>query len=96
MKKVVKVKGIVSRPLRQRYLYAPEAERAALKPVVDEESRWMIERMAARGYRLEATVSDVLGIFTRGPAAGALKPLEQRDPAVSTVPEAEPAGKALS
>ena len=75
MKKVVKVRGIVSRPLKARYLYANEAERAALKPVVDEESRSIIDRMAARGFQLEATVADVLGIFTRGPAVGALEVL---------------------
>ena len=43
----------------------------------------MVDRMAVKGYRLEATVADVLGVFTRGPARGAIKMLEAEEQALS-------------
>ena len=73
MKKVAKIKGICSRPLQQRYLAAGPEERAALRELVEKESGWMIDKMARKGYRLEATVAGVYGIFTRGPASGTIE-----------------------
>jgi hypothetical protein len=73
MKKVAKIKGIVSRPLQIRYLEASEAERASLRRAIEEESHWMIDKMRRKGYRLEATVADVFGVFTRGAAAGTVR-----------------------
>ena len=74
MKKVTKLVGIVSRALQMRYLICGEQERDALKPLIERESEWMIKRMAHKGYQLEPTVSEVYGLFTRGPAIGTLTP----------------------
>jgi hypothetical protein len=73
MAKVVKVKGLCSRPLQRRILEASEAERAGLLETVEAESSWMIEKMGRKGYTLEAVVAGVYGVFTRGPAAGKLE-----------------------
>ncbi len=77
MKRVSKLAGIVSKPLQRRYLLATEAERRALLPVIEQESQWMIDRMARKGYRLEARVADVYGLFTRGSARGTVCLVDQ-------------------
>lgn len=84
MKRVCKLAGIVSRPLQARYLMATEAEREALLPVIQQESRWMIDKMAGKGYRLEATVNEVFGLFTRGSARGTTRLLEEDARTVGT------------
>jgi len=73
MKRICRLAGIVSKPLQRRYLAATPEEREALAPVLESESRWMLEKMARRGYRLEATVAGVYGLFTRGQAQGAVR-----------------------
>lgn len=73
MKKVARIKGIVSKPLQQRYLTANESERLAMRELIERESQWMVEKMARKGYQLEGTVAEVYGIFTRGAARGTLK-----------------------
>lgn len=73
MKRVSKLAGIVGKPLQRRYLSASEEEREALESVIERESRWMIEKMARKGYRLEATVARVYGVFTRGSAQGTVR-----------------------
>jgi hypothetical protein len=84
MKRVSKLVGIVPRELQERYVGASEAERASLRPVIEREQGWMIERMAAKGYRLEGTVLDVFGLFTRGPARGTLRRVaESSEPATA-------------
>ena len=74
MKKVVKIKGLCSRPLQRRILEAGESERAALLETLSAESDWMIERMQRKGYELEAIVAGMYGIFTRSFARGTLEP----------------------
>jgi len=73
VKKVARIKGICSRPLQARYLAAGDEEREVLRGLVEKESLWMIRKMARRGYRLEATVAGVYGVFTRGPAEGTIE-----------------------
>lgn len=80
MMKVVKIKGLCSRPLQQRILEAGEEDRSALLEQVAAESEWMVNKMQRKGYELEAVVGGFLGIFTRGPARGTL---EVRNRAVS-------------
>ena len=75
--KVVKIKGLCSRPLQQRVLMAAEPERSALLDAVHKESGWMISKMQRKGFTLEATVAGVFGVFTRGPATGTIA-LEDR------------------
>lgn len=79
MKKVVKLKGITSKETRQAYLSASEEERDSLRSQIEKESHMMIDRMAEKGYRLEATVAAVFGVFTRGAAAGTIKLLSTAD-----------------
>ena len=74
MKRICKLAGIASKPLQQRYLAATPEEREAL---VEQESQWMLEKMARHGYRLEATVAGVYGLFTPGQAQGAVRREEQ-------------------
>jgi hypothetical protein len=73
MKKIATIKGLCSRPLQQRYLAATAEERRELLEVVRKESSWMIEKMRGKGYRLEGTVGDIYGIFTRGQARGSIR-----------------------
>ncbi|UCF66950.1 MAG: hypothetical protein JSV80_14360 [Acidobacteriota bacterium] len=73
MKKVAKIVGLCSRPLQVRYLAASESERAALRELVEGESGWILGKMRSKGYELEATVGEIYGIFTRGPARGTIK-----------------------
>ena len=75
MKKIVKLKKLCSRPLQIRYQVASAKEREAMRPVIEEESQWVIRKMAKKGYQLEATVLDVYGVFTRGPAKQQLQPV---------------------
>lgn len=79
MKKVARIRGIVSKTLQERYLGATEDERLAMRELIDRESRWMIEKMGRKGYQLEGTVAEVYGIFTRGAARGRLKVLEPQE-----------------
>ena len=72
MKKVAKLKKLVSRPLQVRYLNASEQERESLLPVIEAERRWRIDKLTRKGYQLEATVAEVYGVFTRGTARGTL------------------------
>ena len=81
MKKVVRVVGLCSRPLQQRYLAATPSERESLRQVVEQESVWIMGKMQNKGYRLEARVAGVLGIFTRGPASGTIELLRESEPA---------------
>ncbi|MHC4992913.1 MAG: hypothetical protein ACYTGC_18220 [Planctomycetota bacterium] len=81
-KKVARIVGLCSPPLRRRYLCATPEEREALRPVVDQESGWILERMRRKGYELEGTVAGVLGVFTRGQARGTLE--LRREPAAVT------------
>ena len=74
MKKVVKLRKLVSRPMQIRFQLASEEEREAMRPVIQEEGKWVIQKMAKKGFELEATVFDVYGLFTRGPAKGNLRP----------------------
>ena len=73
MKRVSKLVGIVSKPLQRSYLCASPTERESLLPVIEQESHWMIERMAGKGYQLEGRVAEVYGLFTRGTARGTLR-----------------------
>ncbi len=73
MKEVAKIKGLVSQPLRHRYLMAAADERAALQPAIHAERQRKIDKMRRKGFELEATVSDVLGVFVREPANGTLQ-----------------------
>ena len=75
MMKVVKIKGLCSRPLQQRVLAAGDEERAALLGLVEKEKDWMIHKMRNKGFELEGTVAGVYGIFTRGSASGTLRVL---------------------
>jgi hypothetical protein len=77
MKKVVKIVGLCSPPLQQRYLAASGPEQERLRPILEQERGWIMEKMHSKGYRLEGTVVDVLGIFTRGPARGAIRLCER-------------------
>jgi hypothetical protein len=52
---------------------ASEEERESLETVIERESQWMIDKMARKGYRLEATVDRVYGLFTRGSAQGTVR-----------------------
>jgi hypothetical protein len=72
MKKIVKIKGIVSVPNQLRYIGSSPHEREELRPIIESESQWMIQKMERKGFRMEGTVADVYGIFTRGPAVGTL------------------------
>ena len=82
MKRVSKLAGIVSKPLQRRYLLATEAERENLLPAIERESQWMIDKMARKGYRLEARVCGVYGLFTRGAARGTVRLVDA--PAMAT------------
>lgn len=73
MKKIVKMRKLVSRPMQIRYQTASAEERAAMRSVIDQESQWVVEKMAKKGFQLEATVFDVYGVFTRGPAQNSLQ-----------------------
>ena len=73
MKKPAKLKRLVSRPMQIRYLAASDENRQAMRQLIEEESQWRINKMQKRGFRLEATVDDVFGLFTRGPARGKVK-----------------------
>lgn len=73
MKKIAKVKSLCSKPLRKRYLAATPAEREALRPAIEQEQASTCRRMARKGYRLEGTVTDVYGLFTRGQGQGAVR-----------------------
>ncbi|MCB9851436.1 MAG: hypothetical protein H6817_12110 [Phycisphaerales bacterium] len=73
MKRVSKLAGIVSKPLQRRYLLATESERQSLLPIIERESRWMLDKMAGKGYQLEAKVAGVYGLFTRGIARGTVQ-----------------------
>jgi len=77
MKKIVKVKGLCSRELQAQVLAAEGDERRALLERIVEERHWMIARMHAKGYELEASVFGIYGIFTRGPARGTLRREEE-------------------
>ena len=88
VKRVCRLTGIVSRPLQTRYLLATEAERETLKPVIQQESRWMVDKMARKGYRLEATVSEVFGLFTRRGAIGTVRLTDASTPVVEETAEA--------
>ena len=77
MKKVARIVGLCSPPLQRRYLSATPSERTALDPIVDQESHWIIDKMGRKGYRLEAKVGGVYGIFTRGQARGTIRLLGQ-------------------
>lgn len=70
MKRVCKLAGIVSKPLQRRYLQSTPEEQAELRSTIESESRWMIDKMSRKGYRLEAIVAGVYGLFTRGEASG--------------------------
>lgn len=73
MNRVSKLCGIVSKPMQSRYLAASPDERRSLQPAIDQESQWMIDKMARKGYQLEATVAGVYGLFTRGVARGTVQ-----------------------
>jgi hypothetical protein len=73
MMKVVKIKGLCSKPLQRRILEATDAERHALRGLADRERDWIINKMHRKGYELEAVVAAMVGIFTRGPARGTLE-----------------------
>ena len=78
MKRVSKLKGLVGKPLQKRYLSATESEREALQPMIDRESEWIMQKMYRKGYKLEATVSGIYGLFTRGAAVGTTKIVAER------------------
>lgn len=84
MSKHLRLKPFARRALRRRYLKASDEDRAALRPALEASRDEVVQRMVARGYRLEATVSDVMGLFTRGPARGSIRLHES--------PTTEPAG----
>jgi hypothetical protein len=73
MKRIVKIKGLCSKPLQQRYLSATPGERQALLDVVRQESQCMIDKMRAKGFQLEGTAGDIYGIFTRGQGRGTIR-----------------------
>ena len=80
MKKVARIVGLCSKPLQARYLAAAPGERTALDAIVEHESDWIINKMRKKGYRLEARVAGVYGIFTRGQARGTIRALEPSEP----------------
>jgi hypothetical protein len=73
MKKIARVVGLCSRPLQRRYLSATPSERAEIRTIVERESDWIMEKMARKGYRLEGTVGEIYGIFTRGHGRGTIR-----------------------
>jgi hypothetical protein len=73
VKRESKLVGIVSKPLQKRYRHANESERQRLHEVIERESRWMIDKMARKGYQLEGRVGGVYGLFTRGSQRGSLR-----------------------
>lgn len=80
MKRISKLAGLVSKPLQRKYLVATPEERASLHSLIEKESEWMVQKMARKGYRLEATVADVYGLFTRGAARGTVRMRDVREP----------------
>jgi hypothetical protein len=72
-RKMLKTRKFGSPRLRRRYLAATPGEREQLRPILEAERETVLRRMNARGYRLEAVVADVVGVFTRGAGSGAIR-----------------------
>lgn len=79
--KNVKLKDLLRSPLRKRYLLAGQDQRLALESVVADERAAVVAMMSERGYRLEAVVGDVYGVFTRGSAVGTMRVVSEDRPA---------------
>ena len=77
MAKTVKLKKLMRSPLKKRYLAAGPEHRAALESLAAGERDAVITKMSNRGYRLEAVVDDVYGLFARGSAVGTTRMASQ-------------------
>ncbi|MHC5111579.1 MAG: hypothetical protein ACYTHJ_17070 [Planctomycetota bacterium] len=82
MKRVSTLKGLCGKPLQRRYLAATEEERQALEPLIERESQWIIDKLARKGYQLEARVAGVYGLFTRGAGRGTISLVERGEKSV--------------
>ena len=78
--KNVKLKKLLRSPLRKRYQLAGQDQRSALESVIADEREAVVATMSERGYRLEAVVGDVYGVFTRGSAVGTTRMVSEDGP----------------
>lgn len=79
--KNVRLKKLVRSPIRKRYQLASHDQRLALESFVADEREAVVANMGERGYRLEAVVGDVYGVFTRGSAVGTARIFPKDEPA---------------
>ena len=80
MAKDAKLKKLMPSPLRRRYVAAHPEQKQALESLAASEREAVIAKMGDKGYRLEAVVGEVYGLFTRGSAVGTTR-MASRDEA---------------
>jgi hypothetical protein len=75
-KKLTKLKKLVSGSLIRQLAQASPDDLETLRVEVERARQKRLRKMEKKGYRLEAVVADVYGVFTRAAAIGTLRPVE--------------------